>query len=221
VLSKLVAQINEEHGRPTIKVFGKDHLEPRLKAYFSASNDPSKKYVYSNAAQTSHGWPDVVRELSELGSRLVPGHSFPRALVNYYRSGGDSVGKHRDSDAMKGYILSFTCYPPSSAAASSSSSSSSSTSLASWLSKASADDNEAATTIRKRKTTASAAPQPYERQFVISTNKPHKRVATYMLGQGSLLLMAPSMQSSYVHELTKTTKVKTGRVNITLREEQS
>src|SRR5579872_4698991 len=112
VFSKSVTEINEKEGRPTITVFGEKVLEPRLKAYYAKTDE---KYVYSGTEQKSHPFTPELDELNALAQALVPsGHTFERVLVNYYRDGKDRIGLHCDSDAMDGYIVSFTCYPPES-----------------------------------------------------------------------------------------------------------
>jgi alkylated DNA repair dioxygenase AlkB len=61
------------------------------------------------------------------------------------------------------------------------------------------------------------------RKFVISkrlANGKFEKVEEILLEQGSVIRMDEGMQENYVHELTATQKVKTGRINVTLRENQ-
>lgn len=243
-LSKMVQSIVDKEGRPTIQVYGKSVLEPRLKAYFS---EVDESYVYSGTAQVSHGWPVELQELEQMAHSLVLKENpitpslttscststsatstasttsaastasatnaasaasaanaasadaatrtpamtstktrFPRALVNYYRNGQDNIGAHRDSDAMDGYIVSFTFY----------------------------EDN---------------TPPNEKRKFVIRDNDINHPpvhssngdiVVEIWMEQGSAIIMKPGMQRLFKHQVPPTKKAKKGRINVTFRERQ-
>mgnify|MGYP003858772263 CR=1 FL=1 len=82
-----------------IKLFGKEHLEPRLTAWFGPP------YKYSNIQWTDKLIPP---KLSALQSRLAELHTPPHVqlanylfnsvLCNYYRDGSDSMGWHSDDE---------------------------------------------------------------------------------------------------------------------------
>lgn len=75
----------------TIRVFGVDHPEPRLTAWFG------KPYKYSNIS-----WPekDYLPILTQLQTSLIAytNFQFNSVLANYYRSGQDSMGWHADNE---------------------------------------------------------------------------------------------------------------------------
>jgi len=74
-----------------IKIFGKQHFEPRLTAWFGP------EYSYSNIKLTSQHFPDFLKaELVNI-SKFCDFH-FNAALLNFYRSGEDSMGWHSDNE---------------------------------------------------------------------------------------------------------------------------
>jgi alkylated DNA repair dioxygenase AlkB len=205
VLSSKVGGIVEKFGRPTITIAGREKIEPRLKAYFSVDNE---SYTYSNAEQKSHGWLPELQELAELGSQLVPGHKFTRALVNWYRDGQDCIGKHNDKDALDEYILSFTCYPSDPLATS-------------------GKNNPPISNFFKPKSTTnslSSLKKPGKadsrRRFIIRPMSDHSNTTTILMDQGCVIIMKPGMQKSYLHEVPRSKAITMGRINITLRESQ-
>lgn len=81
-----------------IKLFGKEIMQPRLTALYG---NPEIKYGYSGILMTPEAWSpvfsmikDKVEEVSEIG--------FTHVLVNYYRTGQDSMGWHRDNERVLG-----------------------------------------------------------------------------------------------------------------------
>jgi alkylated DNA repair dioxygenase AlkB len=89
-------------------IYGKVCKENRLKAYFSAD---SKNYRYSGKESKSYGWPPLIQELVDKCQAMIPNTKFVRALINWYRDGSETVGKHRDKDGLKGCIASLSFYP--------------------------------------------------------------------------------------------------------------
>ena len=82
----------------SIKIVGKTIPIPRLQNWFG---DPSTSYTYSGIrmqAVSFPGWMDKVR----LSIEQVTEQRFNRALVNYYRSGRDSVDWHADDEKELG-----------------------------------------------------------------------------------------------------------------------
>ena len=225
IVSQLVNDINEKHGRPTITVYNRKVVEPRLKAYFSAIDQP---YAYSGRSQTSHGWPSVMKELSALATELVPGHTFPRILANFYRNGGDNIGRHRDSDSMKGYIVSMTFYGSPETRA---------REERQFLERANADlkSNGSSTVATSTATTATssspaakkhkrkrpmAATGRFERTFRIYDAAGTTLLEAIVMQQASAVILKPGMQPLTKHDVPKCLPVHCGRVNLTLREEQ-
>lgn len=75
----------------TITVFGKKHLEPRLTAWMGPP------YQYSDIRWQEQKMTPLIQEMNrEISERC----SFPfnAVLINYYRNGQDSMGKHRDNE---------------------------------------------------------------------------------------------------------------------------
>ncbi|KAH0480883.1 MAG: uncharacterized protein KVP18_000094 [Porospora cf. gigantea A] len=80
----------------SIKLFGRDVLEPRATAYFS-----SLPYQYSRRLLPPCPIPDKLQALSEqLGSLLSV--AFNSVLVNHYRSGEEYIGWHADDEKEMG-----------------------------------------------------------------------------------------------------------------------
>jgi alkylated DNA repair dioxygenase AlkB len=75
----------------SIRVFGKEHLEPRLTCWFGPA------YRYSSIQ-----WPELPMPplLSDIRSQLSLATDFPfnAVLANYYRDGNDSMGWHSDNE---------------------------------------------------------------------------------------------------------------------------
>lgn len=82
----------------TIKLFGREVLEPRLTAWVG---DPGAAYTYSGRRNEPLPFPP---SLAELRARLegALGARFDAALVNLYRSGDDAMGMHADDEPELG-----------------------------------------------------------------------------------------------------------------------
>jgi len=106
IFAELVSDIAWQ-GR-NIRLFGKTHPIPRLEQWIGA---PGVAYRYSGQAYVAEGWP---ASLAELPKRLSEqfGWQSNGALLNYYRTGQDSMGWHSDNEPELGVnpsvaILSF------------------------------------------------------------------------------------------------------------------
>lgn len=87
-------------------IFGKSREEPRYKNFFSKDGHT---YKYSGMENQSVGWTKELDELAEIAQQKIETKElFESALVNYYPDGKHYIGKHRDKDAMQGYIASFS-----------------------------------------------------------------------------------------------------------------
>lgn len=75
----------------TIRIFGKEHLEPRLTAWFGPP------YTYSSIAWPAQDVPEFLNPMFEK-VKAQCGFSFNAVLCNYYRSGRDAMGWHRDNE---------------------------------------------------------------------------------------------------------------------------
>lgn len=81
-----------------IRLFGKMMMQPRLTALYG---DEGRPYGYSGISMTPKPW---TAELKEMRERLLDftGVEFTHVLCNYYRNGQDSMGWHRDNEAVLG-----------------------------------------------------------------------------------------------------------------------
>ena len=76
-----------------ITVYNKEHLVPRLTAWYG----DDKPYTYSNVENRPHAWSkDLLAIKSSIESEA--GVNFTNVLLNLYRGGQDSVGWHRDNE---------------------------------------------------------------------------------------------------------------------------
>jgi alkylated DNA repair dioxygenase AlkB len=75
----------------TIRIYGKEHLEPRLTAWFGPP------YKYSSIAWERQEVPFVLQSLFEEVSTHCA-FAFNAVLCNYYRHGQDAMGWHRDNE---------------------------------------------------------------------------------------------------------------------------
>jgi alkylated DNA repair dioxygenase AlkB len=75
----------------SIRIFGKEHKEPRLTSWMGPG------YKYSSIQwPTSEFVPLVEQVKNELNNML--NFPFNSCLLNYYRNGQDSMGRHRDNE---------------------------------------------------------------------------------------------------------------------------
>lgn len=90
-----------------ITLFGKKVLQPRLTALYGNINTP---YRYSGLTMFPSNW---TKELYIIKTKVEHStqHTFNTVLLNYYRSGEDSMGWHADNEAELGknpFIASVT-----------------------------------------------------------------------------------------------------------------
>ncbi|NHM06371.1 alpha-ketoglutarate-dependent dioxygenase AlkB [Flavobacterium sp. CYK-4] len=81
-----------------IKVYGKQHDQPRLTALFG--ND-GKPYSYSNIIMQPHPWNLLLLKIKAM-AETVSETQFTSVLLNYYRDGKDSNGWHADNEKELG-----------------------------------------------------------------------------------------------------------------------
>lgn len=81
-----------------IKLFGKEHLQPRLSAFFS---EPNINYAYSGLKLKPYNFPEKILEIK---TRIedFSGLNFNSCLANLYRNGQDSMGWHSDNEKELG-----------------------------------------------------------------------------------------------------------------------
>jgi alkylated DNA repair dioxygenase AlkB len=81
-----------------IRMFGKMVMQPRLTALYG---DPDRPYGYSGIAMNALDWTSELRGMKERLQEFS-GIEFTHVLCNYYRDGQDSMGWHRDNEAVLG-----------------------------------------------------------------------------------------------------------------------
>ena len=83
--------------RQEVTKFG--HSFPRLTMWYA---DPGLKYAYSGVVHEAVEWPSY---LSEIRTRVqeTSGKKFNSLLLNYYRTGKDSIGFHADNEKELGF----------------------------------------------------------------------------------------------------------------------
>ena len=92
----LQREINWEQHR--ISLFGKSILEPRLTAFYGR---PGVSYKYSGKVMQSQKLTNELIEIQESIERFSK-TNFNSILLNYYRSGNDSMGWHSDDESCLG-----------------------------------------------------------------------------------------------------------------------
>jgi alkylated DNA repair dioxygenase AlkB len=81
-----------------IRVFGKNHLQPRLTALFG---NEGKSYSYSNIKMQPHPWNPLLQKIKS-AVESVSDTNFTSVLLNLYRDGKDSNGWHADNEKELG-----------------------------------------------------------------------------------------------------------------------
>ncbi|NKB61458.1 MAG: alpha-ketoglutarate-dependent dioxygenase AlkB [Gammaproteobacteria bacterium] len=94
------ARIREQAqwSQPIIRLFGKDIPSPRLSAWYG---DKSAIYRYSGLYCDPLPWFDELFELRQLLQNYT-NQSFNSVLLNLYRDGHDSMGRHSDNEPELG-----------------------------------------------------------------------------------------------------------------------
>lgn len=96
LFDNLHANIKWQHDQ--ITVYGKTYDQPRLTAWYG---DEGKTYTYSDIQMNPHPWNDELI-LIKLRVEEVSKTRFTSCLLNYYRTGQDSVGWHQDNEKELG-----------------------------------------------------------------------------------------------------------------------
>lgn len=78
---------------------GKKYPQPRLTAWYA--DDPKMAYSYSGVTQIVQPWLFPLLILKEKLEK-VTGASYNSVLLNWYRDGSDSVGRHADDEKELG-----------------------------------------------------------------------------------------------------------------------
>lgn len=75
----------------SITVYGKTHQEPRLTAWYG------EPYKYSSIVWPRQEWIEPLVDIRQRISQEIS-FDFNSVLANYYRSGNDAMGWHRDNE---------------------------------------------------------------------------------------------------------------------------
>ena len=81
-----------------INFFGKTHPLPRLTAWYG---DTNMNYTYSGIPMTPYPWNSELLEIKKRADKYAK-NNFNSVLLNYYRSGNDSVSWHSDDEKELG-----------------------------------------------------------------------------------------------------------------------
>ncbi|MDU0113990.1 alpha-ketoglutarate-dependent dioxygenase AlkB [Psychrosphaera aquimarina] len=84
--------------QPTVEVYGKKHLVPRLQSWMG---EVGTHYQYSGKLFESTGWEQVVFDIKTRAEKLTK-KQFNSALINLYRDGQDKMGWHADDEKELG-----------------------------------------------------------------------------------------------------------------------
>ncbi|MCP9201146.1 alpha-ketoglutarate-dependent dioxygenase AlkB [Gramella sp. GC03-9] len=87
-----------EWSQDTIKLFGKEVLQPRLTAFFGESG---LDYTYSGLTMKPKPFPGFIIKLKQECEKIAR-TDFNVCLVNLYRDGKDSMGWHADDEKELG-----------------------------------------------------------------------------------------------------------------------
>ncbi len=82
----------------TIKLFGKEYLQPRLLRF---EGDPNISYIYSRKEYQTKTWSVVSLDIRSLLKQHLD-EEFNSVLINLYRDGSDSMGLHADNEPELG-----------------------------------------------------------------------------------------------------------------------
>lgn len=85
--------------QPTIEVYGKKHLVPRLQSWMG---EVGRHYQYSGKTFKTTGWDPTVLKVKNL-VQVKCNKRFNSALVNLYRNGEDKMGWHADDEKELGH----------------------------------------------------------------------------------------------------------------------
>ncbi len=89
---------NIQWHQDTIKMYGKEHLLPRVSAWYG---DNDKPYTYSGITLQPSAWTDRLNFLRDELERICK-RRFNSVLLNWYRTGEDHISWHTDAEPELG-----------------------------------------------------------------------------------------------------------------------
>jgi len=98
--AELMQQLTNETSwrQETIILWGKQHLQPRLSAWYA---DTDTKYAYSGLMLAEREWTATLQQIRE-DVEAATGLRYNSVLLNLYRDGQDSMGWHSDDETELG-----------------------------------------------------------------------------------------------------------------------
>ncbi|KAL5743999.1 hypothetical protein ACOSP7_026861 [Xanthoceras sorbifolium] len=177
--------------RPTIRVFGRSHLQPRDTCYVASTGLP--ELSYSGYQPDAYSWDDFppLKDMLEAVRKVLPGSTFNSLLLNRYKGGNDYVGWHSDDEKLYGpnpeiASVSFGC--------------------------------EREFLMKKKPSKSSqerrSDDEPVSKRLKKSSNPDHH---SFTLKHGSLLVMRGYTQRDWIHSVPKRAKAEATRINLTFR----
>ena len=82
----------------SISLYGRLHLVPRLSAWYG---DSDKTYTYSGIKMHPCEWSESLLQIKKVVEEVAE-TTFTSVLLNYYRTGKDSMGWHQDNEKELG-----------------------------------------------------------------------------------------------------------------------
>lgn len=149
-----------------IRMFGKMVMQPRLTTLYGDVNRP---YGYSGISMTPNHWTVELKEIKDKLQEFT-GIEFTHVLCNFYRDGQDSMGWHRDNEAVLG-------------------------------------KNPIIASVTFGAT----------RMFQIRHYQTKENKLDIPLSHGSLLIMSGESQHHWEHQIPKTKRILSPRINLTFR----
>jgi alkylated DNA repair dioxygenase AlkB len=150
----------------SMRMYGREVLFPRLMAWYG---DAASSYSFSGNTFAPLPWTPTLLDIRKKISAPASA-SFNSVLLNYYRSGNDSMGWHADDEPELG-----------------------------------------------KNPVIASVNFGAERRFLLRYKQDHSIKQEIQLQHGSLLIMKGELQHYWEHQVPKTAKPVTGRINLTFR----
>ncbi|MDY0342247.1 MAG: alpha-ketoglutarate-dependent dioxygenase AlkB [Lentimicrobium sp.] len=96
LMQQLIQEIN--WGSEKFVIFGKTYESPRLIAWYG---EAGAHYSYSGIQHSPEPFTEILLQVKQRIEQLT-GHAFNSVLLNWYRSGADSMGWHADDEKALG-----------------------------------------------------------------------------------------------------------------------
>ncbi|KAL8461689.1 hypothetical protein ACS0TY_032165 [Phlomoides rotata] len=180
--------------RPTIRVFAKDHVQPRDTCY--VASEGLSQLGYSGYRPHAYSWDEFppLKEILDMVHKALPGSSFNSLLLNRYKGGSDYVGWHADDEKLYGPTpeiasVSFGC------------------------------ERDFLLKKKPSKSVQVKSARRWEGEPSRKRSKKHNDndQHAFVLKHGSLLVMSGYTQRDWLHSVPKRVKAESVRINLTFR----